>query len=162
MSCDLRARRRPLAHAGSWLAAVRWAAVVLAASALVVMHAALGAGPGRSDAVSTQERAVHAVAAPAAAESSGHRADPATPGDHDCADCTAPHGAASLGHLCLAVVGGLLLAGAGASWTRRHRLPALDRDVHRRGRRATVRATKLAGVPPWTHLSLAQLSLWRV
>jgi len=186
------AGRQARPRAVAWPAALRWSAVVLVAAGLVVMHAMLGTGPAHSDvptrtmptvapAVTTATNpgtnpatnlATPAVtsAPTGVAASTGHAttssvssadAGAADGHGHDCDDCADAHGA-SLVHLCLAVVGGLLLAVAGLRARRRPRLPALDLDVRWLARLVAVRGQAVAGVPPWSHLSLAQLSLLRV
>ncbi|WP_299039899.1 hypothetical protein [uncultured Pseudokineococcus sp.] len=142
--------------------AARRAAVVLLAAAVVLMHAVTGTGPAHGDA---PERAATVAAAEATGTghtpAAGSTEDSPVESHHGCPDCDGAHGA-SLGHLCLAVVCGLLLAGA-LSWThRRHRLPALDLDVRWLGRLVTAGGQAVLGVPPWAHLSLAQLSVLRV
>ncbi|ROP45560.1 hypothetical protein EDC03_0164 [Pseudokineococcus lusitanus] len=101
------------------------------------------------------------VAAAQVSPDAGH-GGPADPSGHDCVHCQGADHAMSLGHLCLAVVGGLLLAGAAAWGRRRHRLPVLDLDVRRSEQGLRPPARAVLGVPPWSHLSLAQLSLLRV
>ena len=152
--------------AGSGLAgAARWAAVVLLATGVVVMHALLGPGPAAHATAQTSSATAAVASAPADApkisgQQSGQQSGQVS--GHDCVHCQGADHATSLGHLCLAVAGGLLLAGVAAWARRRHRLPALDLDVRLVGRARRLPARVVLGVPPWTHLSLAQLSLLRV
>lgn len=154
---------------------MRWVAVVVLATGVVFMHAVVGLGPAAQATGQTSALVPATGPAPAtgddaaaATSGSGHAPSGVLSGQssqesgHDCAHCQGTDHATTLGHLCLAVVGGLLLAGAAAWARRRHRLPALDLDVRLRDHRLVLPVRAVLGVPPWTHLSLAQLSLLRV
>lgn len=140
--------------------------MVLLATGVVVMHALLGLGPAAHATAQTSSATAAVAAAPGDApkisgQQSGQESgqESGQGSGHDCVHCQGADHATSLGHLCLAVAGGLLLAGA-AAWARR--LPALDLDVRLVGRARRLPARVVLDVPPWTHLSLAQLSLLRV
>lgn len=167
---------------GAWPAssiagAVRWTAVVLLATGVVVMHAVLGLGPASQATTHASTPAITDTTGSTSGSMSGassdvspgaspgqvsHESGQAGPSGHDCVHCRGADHAMSLGHLCLAIVGGLLLAGAAVWGRRRHRLPVLDLDVRRSEQGCRLPARAVLGVPAWSHLSLAQLSLLRV